>query len=140
MYTDISSDNKYLSFAEVGTNGTLVQTIIKTISIQKAQEVPSESIIRTVTIPGDKVPLNLKYQDGNRLICMFNSSIDLIKDDSYEELYNLEENGKKITYAGSELNDSIFRVIEKNKDGIQEVNQKTNKYICIRWNSKRSIL
>lgn len=114
MDTDISSDNKYLSFAEVGTNGTLVQTIIKTISIQKAQEVPSESIIRTVTIPGDKVPLNLKYQDGNRLICMFNNSIDLIKDDSYEELYNLEENGKKITYAGSELNDSIFRVIEKN--------------------------
>ena len=114
MDTDISSDNKYLSFAEVGTNGTLVQTIIKTISIQKAQEVPSESIIHTVTIPGDKVPLNLKYQDGNRLICMFNNSIDLIKDDSYEELYNLEENGKKITYAGSELNDSIFRVIEKN--------------------------
>lgn len=114
MDSDISSDNRYLSFAEVSTNGTLVQTIIKTISIQKAQERPSESIIHTISAPSDKVPLNLKYQDSNKLICMFNDSIELIKDDELESLMTLEESGKKITYGGAELNNSIFRVIEKN--------------------------
>ncbi|MBP3256073.1 MAG: hypothetical protein J6M60_06290 [Clostridia bacterium] len=114
MDSDISSDNKYLSFAEVSTNGTLVQTIVKTISIQKAQEKPSESIIHAVSVPSDKVPLNLKYQDSNKLICMFNDSVELIKDDEHQEIMNLTENGKKITYGGAELNNSIFRVVEKN--------------------------
>ena len=114
MDSDISSDNRYLSFAEVSTNGTLVQTLVKTISIQKAQEVPSESIIHSVVLPGDKIPLNLKYQDSNKLICMFNNSIDLIKDNENQEIMDLEEDGKKITYGGAELNNSIFRVVEKN--------------------------
>ena len=112
--SDISSDNRYLSFAEVSTNGTLVQTIIKTISIQTAQERPSESIVHKAIAPSDKIPLNLKYQDSNKLICMFNDSIELIKDDEYQNIMELIENGKKITYGGAELNNSIFRVIEKN--------------------------
>ena len=45
---------------------------------------------------------------------MFDSSVELIKNDSYEELLKLEEDGKKITYGGIELNGEVFRVIEKN--------------------------
>lgn len=37
MDSDISSDNKYMSFAEISTNGTTVQSRIKTVSIQKAK-------------------------------------------------------------------------------------------------------
>ena len=44
MDSDISHDNKYLSFAEISTNGTMVQSMIKTISIQKTQETTTESI------------------------------------------------------------------------------------------------
>ena len=114
--SDISSDNKNLSFVEISTNGTLVQSMIETISIPKAkeQDTSSNSIIYKVKMPSDKVPLNLKYHDGNKLICMFNDSIVLIKNDTYEEIMPLKEEGKKITYSGIELDNSCFRIIEKN--------------------------
>ena len=114
--SDISGDNKYLSFAEVSTNGTLAQTTIETISIPKAKEqtTSSQSIVSKFVAQNDKVPLNLKYQDGDRLICMYNNSIDLIKNDTSEELMSFEEDGKKITYGGAELSNYIFRIIEKN--------------------------
>ena len=112
MDSDISYDNKYLSFAEVSTNGTLVQSMIKTISIQKAQETPSESIVSTITSPSDSTIINLKYQDGNRLVCMYDNSIHCIKDGNDEELFSLED-GNKISFADVELSNFAFRIIEK---------------------------
>ena len=137
--SDISGDNKLLSFSEVSTNGTLAQTTIETISISKAkeQDTSSESILYKVKAKNNKVPLNLKYQDGKRLVCMYNDSIDLINNDSSEELFNLQEQGKKITYASSELNSNIFRVIEKNNllstettvEILNTGNKSTNMYV-----------
>ena len=137
--SDISGDNKLLSFAEVSTNGTLAQTTIETISISKAkeQDTSSESILYKVKAKNNKVPLNLKYQDGKRLVCMYNDSIDLINNDTSEELFNLQEQGKKITYASSELNSNIFRVIEKNNllssettvEILNTGNKSTNMYV-----------
>ena len=114
--SDISNDNKNLSFVEVSTNGTLAQATIETISIPKAkeQDTSSKSILYKINAKSDKVPLNLKYQDANKLVCMFNDSIDLIKSDGDDELLSLSENGKKITYGGIELNSDVFRVTEKN--------------------------
>ncbi|NLC88193.1 MAG: hypothetical protein GX682_05425 [Clostridiaceae bacterium] len=114
MDSDISNDNKNLSFVEISTNGTLVQSIIKTISIQKAQDTPSESTLYSITSPSDCIPLNLKYQDGNRLICMYDNCVYCIKDGNAEEIFKLKEDGKKITYGSTELSASAFRVIEKN--------------------------
>lgn len=113
---DISNDNKNLSIAKVSTNGTLAQTTIETISIPKAkeQETAPDAKLYNIEIESDKVPINLKYQDGNKLVCMFDNSVELIKNDGYEELLKLEEDGKKITYGGIELNGEAFRVIEKN--------------------------
>ena len=59
MDSDISYDNKYLSFAEVSTEGTVLQSMIKTISIQKAKETPSESIISSITSPSGSTIINL---------------------------------------------------------------------------------
>lgn len=113
MDTSISNDNRYLSFAEIGTNGTSLQTRIKTISMQKAQETPSEAIISTIKAPNDEVVLNIKYQDGNRLICMYDNSISSIQNNEEEVLLNLNEEGKKSTFADVELNNSILRISEK---------------------------
>lgn len=113
MDSDISYDNKYLSFAEISSNGTLVQSMIKTISIEKAQETPFESIVSTVTCPSDSTVLNLKYQDGNKLICMYDDSIHVIQNGNSEELLKLEENGRKIVFADMELNSFAFRIIER---------------------------
>lgn len=115
MDTDISNDNKYLSIAEISTNGTLVQSMIKVISIQKAQaqETVSESIISTVTAPNNSTILNLKYQEGNKLICMYDNAIHLIQNGTSEELLNLQEQGRKIVFGDIELTNFAFRIIEK---------------------------
>ena len=38
----ISPDNEYLSFAEINTSGTIIQSVIKVVSVEKAKENPSE--------------------------------------------------------------------------------------------------
>lgn len=111
--TDISFDNKYLSFAEVNTDGTVMNTTIKTISIQKAKETPSESIISSVEIPNNNLMVNMRYQDGNKLICFYNASIYLIKDGTSQILMSLDEENKKNTFADINLTNYIVRVVEK---------------------------
>lgn len=115
--SDISYDNKYLSFAEISTNGTLVQAMIKTISIQKAQEKTSEtisnSIIYNIKSPDDTIPINLKYQDGNKLICMYDTSIHCIQNENSEEILKFKEEGKKVTFGDIELTNFAFRITEK---------------------------
>lgn len=113
--SDISADNRYLSFAEISTNGTVVQSRIKTISIQEAKEKEkkSEAIINNVTSKSNSTILNLKYQDSNKLICMYDDSIHLIQNGTDEEILKLEENGQKIVFADVELNNYVFRILEK---------------------------
>lgn len=105
--SDISYDNKYLSFAEISTEGTLVQSMIKTIDI------PKETIISTITSPSNSTILNLKYQDGNKLICMYDNSIQCIQNEKEEELISFAQENKKIVFADIELNNNIFHIVEK---------------------------
>lgn len=112
MDSDISYDNKYLSFAEVSTEGTIMQSMIKTISIPKAKENPSESIISSITAPSDSAIINLKYQDGNKIVCMYDNAIHCIENGESKELISLEEE-QKVSFADIELNNFVFRIIEK---------------------------
>ncbi len=116
MDSDISADNKYLSFAEISTNGTMVQSRIKTISIQEAKEKEkkSETIINNVTSQSDSTILNLKYQDSNKLVCMYDDSVHLIQNGTDEELFSLNEDGQKVVFADVELSNYAFRILEKN--------------------------
>lgn len=114
MDSDISYDNKYLSFGEISTEGTVLQSMIKTISIPKAQETPSESTVLSINSPSNSAIINLKYQDGNKIVCMYDDSICSIENGETKELFNLEEEGQKISFADIELNNFAFRIIEKN--------------------------
>lgn len=114
MDSDISNDNKYLSFVEINTSGTVIQSTVKTISMQKAKNNPSEAIIYTSTPLNDSVAISLRYQDSNKLVCMYDNSIHVINNGTDEEFLNLNESGKKISFSDIRLNNFVFRVIEKN--------------------------
>ena len=111
--SSISEDNKYMSFGEVNTSGTLIQSSIKTVSIEKAKQTPSDSIINTYDAEQNDLIINIQYQDKNRLICMYNSSIHIIKEGKDEVLVSLNEKDNNITFSDIELSSNAYRIIEK---------------------------
>lgn len=113
MDVDISLDNQYLAFSEINTSGTTLQSIIKIVSIQKAKTSPTESIIYTYAEQNGNFITNIKYQDGNRLVCMYDDGIYVVKNEANDKILNLIEEGNKISFGGIELSNNIFRVIEK---------------------------
>lgn len=91
--TDISNDNKYLSIAEIDYSGSIIKSMIKTISIEKAKDDPTNSVIYTYS-ENNNLITNIEYQDRNTLICMYNNSIHLIdiSNLSNNELFTLNTN------------------------------------------------
>ena len=73
--TEISNDNKYLSIAEIDYSGSIIKSIVRTISIQTAKSDPSNSIISSYKLPDNSLLTNIKYQDKNTIICMCNDGI-----------------------------------------------------------------
>lgn len=117
--TTISNDNKYLAFAEVNTSGTTIQSTTKIISIDKAQENPSEAVIYKYTADNNKLIINLEYHKNGQLICMYDDEIVSIKDENITSLMDLKD--KKINYANINLNNYIYKATEEN-DGIFNTN------------------
>lgn len=113
MDVDISNDNKYVSFAELSTNGTTISSKIKTISIEKAKENPSESIVNVYDSKANTLILNIKYQEQNKLVCMYDNSINVIHNDKDEEITNLKQKDVKNNFADIELTNYVARVVDK---------------------------
>ena len=55
----ISNDNKYLAIAEVDTSGTMIQSSIRILSIEKAEDDPSNSLEKTYTSQTGKLITNI---------------------------------------------------------------------------------
>lgn len=119
----ISSDNRYLSFAEVDTSKTLIQSTVKTISIKDATQSSGNATVYTYEMPTNSLIINLKYQGSKNLICMCNNGIILLSDGNTQNLMNFEEEGKNYTFAGIDLNNTVYQ-IEETSDGIN--NQHSN--------------
>ena len=108
----ISNDNKYLAIAEIDTSGTVVQSRIKIISIDKAQKKEEEnSIIKTYDCESNKLITNIKYQEKNKLICMFLDSVHIIENETDNVL--VENNDKKITFTSIDLENNIVNIEEQ---------------------------
>lgn len=120
--TSISSDSKYLAFAEISTSATSTKTNIKVLSIDKAKEENSESIIYTYEVPNNALAININYIDNGKLVCMFDSSIQVIENNTPKTILDLTES-KNISFAGIDLYDSSFRATEESS-GLFSANTK----------------
>ena len=120
--TSISSDNKYLAFAEISTSSTSTKSNIKILSIDKAKEENSESIIYTYEVPDNALAININYLDNGRLVCMFDNSIQVIENNTPKSIVNLAENNN-ISFAGIDLSDSAFKATEESS-GLFSANTK----------------
>lgn len=118
----ISSDNKLLSYAEIDTSKTSIQSTIKTISIKDATSSSNDAFVNTYDIPKNILVINLKYQGNKNLMCMCDNGIYLLSDGKMNQLTNFDEENKQYSFAGINLSNTIFE-IEESVDGIN--NQKS---------------
>lgn len=107
----ISNDNKYLAIAEVDTSGTMIQSNIKLISIEKASSDPTNSVENTYKGESGKLIVNIKYQDKDKLVCMYTDSIHVIENGEDAVLW--DNSDKKVIFEAIELNNHITAIEEK---------------------------
>lgn len=127
----ISNDNQYMSFAEINTSGTLIQSTIKVVSIEKAKQKPEEAIIYTHNGDENSIIVNIKYQDRNTLMALYNDRIEAIKNEKVDVITRLDDKDKNITFGDIELNNFVYRIVEKssgffNSDSTVEIISSTN--------------
>ena len=119
----ISTDNKYLAIAEVDTSGTVIQSNIRIISIEKAKTDPTNSEEKNYKSEQNKLIVNIQYQEKNRIVCMYTDSINVIENDQETVLF--ENKNKKITAQSIHL-DNNFVTIEEESSGIFSANSVVN--------------
>lgn len=107
----ISNDNKYLAIAEVDTSGTMIQSNIKVISIDKASYDPTNSLVNTYQGELDKLVTNIEYQDKNKLICMYTDCIHVIENG--EDTTLIKDENKKMIFQSIELTNHAIKIEEK---------------------------
>lgn len=131
---DVSKDNKYLSFCEMDLSGTLIESNVKTISIEKAKQDPANAIIYTYEIPANLLVINLEYHDRDELICLCDKKVLTLKNGSVNVSAELDD--QEITFIGANLSRSYFKVKE-DKFGIN--NQNSNVEISNTSNGKTAV-
>ena len=107
----ISNDNKYMAIAEVDTAGTMIQSNVKIMSIEKSSDDQADALQKTYKAKENKLITNVNYQDKNRLVCMYTDSINLIENDQDIELVNNEKN--KAIFQSVNLANAVCSVEEK---------------------------
>ena len=104
---DISNDNKYLAIAEVDTLGTMIQSNIRIISIND----PANEQDEKYQGEPNKLITNIKYQDKNKLVCMYTDGISVIENGQENTL--VETKDKKMSFQSIEIDNNICYVEEK---------------------------
>lgn len=107
----ISNDNKYLAIAEVDTLGTMIQSSIKVISIDKASTDPTNSLENTYKGEENKLITNIKYQNKNKLVCMYTDSIHQIENG--EDITLIDNQNKKVIFQSVNLVNRACSIEEK---------------------------
>lgn len=107
----ISNDNKYLAIAEVDTSGTIIQSNVKIISVEKASSDPTNSLENTIKGESNKLITNLKYQDKDKLVCMYTDSIQVIENGQNKIL--IDNKDKKVLFQSIEITNNIISIEEK---------------------------
>lgn len=97
----ISNDNKYLAIAEVDTSGTMIQSGIRVISVERASNDPTYSLENTYKSEAGKLITNIRYQDRNKLVCMYTDSIHEIENG--EDITLIDNQNKRVTFQSIDL-------------------------------------
>ena len=102
---NMSQDSKYLAIAEVDLSGILIKSSIQIVSMELAQSNPANAIQYKYKAPTDKLIMNIEYQERNKLVCMYNDTIEVLQEKNSSELMKLEN--KKLEFVTIKLNNRV---------------------------------
>ena len=111
----ISNDNKYIALAKIDTTSSVIKSYVEIISIENAQTDTEHSTLYIHNADVGKLIINIKYQEKNKLLCMYDDSIDIIQDNNNTEALNFEK--RKVSFASVEMNSGIA-IIEEKSSGL----------------------
>lgn len=114
----ISNDNKYIAVGELDSSGVTIKSNIKIISVENARNDPDNTIIYTYNADSEKLVTNVQYQDNNQIACIYDNSVDIIKDNNNTEILNIDN--EKIIHITNNLKNQIAYV-EEQSDGLFQV-------------------
>jgi hypothetical protein len=117
---DISEDNEYLAIAEIDTSGAIIKSDIKIISISKAKTEAGNAIEKTISAEQGDLLVNIKYQEKNKLLCIYDNSVHVIEDGEDKVLLEFET---KTTIADIK-NKNCIVYIKENSSGLFNSNEK----------------
>ena len=104
----ISGNNDYLSFAEIDTSGTIISSVVKTISVDKAKNSPSEAIIYTYKPEENSLIVNIEYYN-QELICQYDNTVYKMQEGNTQKLLDIDN---KTLFMDIGLEEHICRIIE----------------------------
>ena len=102
---NMSQDSKYLAIAEVDLSGILIKSSIQIVSMELAQSNPANAIQYKYNAPTDKLIMNIEYQEKNKLVCMYNDTVEVLQEKNSSELMKLQN--KKLEFVTIKLNNRV---------------------------------
>lgn len=111
--TDISKDNKYLTFGEIDYSGIKTKSKINVVSMERAITDSNNSTEKEYEAEQGKTIINLKFASNNNVVVMYNDSIIKYLEDSVEEILSINED---IIFAEIGLKDNVVS-FEKESSG-----------------------
>lgn len=107
---DVSKDNKYMSYCEVDLSGAVIESKVKTISIEKAKQDPANAIIYTYQIPANVLVTNIEYHEKDELVCLCDNKIYTLKNGGMNQVAEFKDDNT--SFIGVDLSKSYFKVRE----------------------------
>lgn len=108
MDSAISDDNKFLALAEANFSKVATQSNIKIISIDNAVSNSANSVVYNHSAPSDSLIVNIDYCSNDNLVCIYDSHIDIIKNNSAEKISNIETSNSLF----ADINDKLIQIIK----------------------------
>ena len=138
----ISNDNRYLAIAEIDTSKTVLQSNVKIISIEKAEKNSDDYLEKTYSSATGKLITNIRYQDKNKLVCMYTDGISVIENDQENTLVDTKD--KKIAFQSIDIDNNICYVEEKSSGlftadsvvNITNIDNKSSKQYTVNYVAK----
>lgn len=108
----LSKDNKYIAVAELDTTMALIQSKIEIISIENTLKNDDKSVVYSYNADNGTLITKIKYQDKNKLMCMYDNHIQEISENfETEDIFQFHN----ASYISINLNNNFTYITEESK-------------------------